>query len=689
METAQQNDSTAERADDGYEEFQEWVGKNFAVHTEPLFTTDAAGLYDAYLMGLPEDARQHYTCNACRRFIERYGGLVVIAEDGVSHSAIWGAGSPEFFRNSVHKMRRIVEKAKVNGVFVSSKTVYGEPVTGDWHHLSCEPVRGHVWRGNITADQRSAQLGQDYQMVISGLLEYSIETVAEALKVLETDAVYRSDKFDEPMRWLYDLHYKRHGLKGSAKENITWLYVATSPDGFHHIKSAVTASLMDDIKAGLPFNEIKARFETKVRPENYQRATVAPKEGSKARANEIMDQLGSAGALSRRYAVLGEISQFIWLPSTPKHVAKNTKTGGTFDHIPSRPSRKAQPAPAVSLPPTTLTWSKFLNSVLPTATSIEAKIPVSSSRFMAVVTAADPEAAPILAWDYPEQRNPFSWYYGAGIDGEFKKRVEGAGGQYENVDIRATLIWSNRNDLDLHCVTPHGEHIYYGDKRSQCGGWLDIDMNVHGETTTPVENIRWGRGKAHSGRYRFYVQNFRFHESSNYDTHFRVEVQVGEQTFTFDGVIPAGYYGPNSNYDVFTFDYVPGRPLPYPSNASAGVGDWNMIPGAYAPVTAILPSPNLWGDNPQVHHGQHIFFVLDGCRDTKRNHARGFFVESLKNEYREIRSVIDAYNATAEILGSESGDVCGLGMTNNQPWGLVLRVTSGLGMIEYNIDRWD
>src|SRR5262245_16947052 len=125
----------------------------------------------------------------------------------------------------------------------------------------------------------------------------------------------------------------------------------------------------------------------------------------------------------------------------------------------------------------------------------------------------------------------------ANIDAEIKARVVGAGGMYDGVDIRASLLWDNRNDLDLHVITPGKEHIFYGSKQSTCGGWLDVDMNVRGESTKPVENVRWAKGTARAGRYQVFVQNFRFHESPARPTPFKAEIEVAGEVRQIEGVI--------------------------------------------------------------------------------------------------------------------------------------------------------
>jgi hypothetical protein len=80
-------------ADDPYEPFLASLRKRFERTTKGearLVTTDARGLFDLYLAALPEGLRQEYSCSKCRKFVERYGGLVTISAEGVLASVLWG-----------------------------------------------------------------------------------------------------------------------------------------------------------------------------------------------------------------------------------------------------------------------------------------------------------------------------------------------------------------------------------------------------------------------------------------------------------------------------------------------------------------------------------------------------------------------------------------------------------------------
>jgi hypothetical protein len=146
------------------------------------------------------------------------------------------------------------------------------------------------------------------------------------------------------------------------------------------------------------------------------------------------------------------------------------------------------------------------------------------------------------------------------IDAEIQQRVKAAGGMYEGVDIRASLIWNNRNDLDLHVITPSGEHIYYASKKASCGGWLDVDMNVRGDTYKPVENVRWAKGEAKPGRYQIYVQNFAFHEEDHRPTEIKVEVEVNGEIRHYSATLsPGGETREASSVLICAFDYDPSQ----------------------------------------------------------------------------------------------------------------------------------
>lgn len=92
-----------------------------------------------------------------------------------------------------------------------------------------------------------------------------------------------------------------------------------------------------------------------------------------------------------------------------------------------------------------------------------------------------------------------------GFGGDFDGRLALAGGK--SGDVQISLIWNTIDDLDLHCIDPNGEEIYFSDRRSSSGGELDVDMNAGERTSTePVENIYWPRNRAPAGTYKVYVK---------------------------------------------------------------------------------------------------------------------------------------------------------------------------------------
>ena len=402
-------EATAHDADD-YDVFLAHVGATFlegCSNGGPLFTTDAEGLWDLYLDSFTDPAdRQHHTCHACRHFIQRYGALATIDSDGRVTSAVWFVdGTPEQFRPAVAAMERAVRRAKVTGVFLSSDKVWGTPKTGTWRHLAVRPPASMIVKRALqTPSQVMAEKREDYLTVMRALGEFTAAHLETAVTLLKTDSLYRSEKVLGQAEWLRDLHIAQadadHG--GAAKRNVVWRAVATAPAGFCHPRSSMIGTLLEDIAEGKDYGDVSRAFAAKMHPLAYQRPQAAPAAGAIAAAEKVVQHLGAAGALARRFARVDEV-QAVWRP-TPK---KAESTGGdVFGHL--QPKGTAQ-APAMRVPAQTMTWSKFEQTVLPTADRVEILAP-DHGNYAALVTAVDADAPPILQWDREDARNPVSWY---------------------------------------------------------------------------------------------------------------------------------------------------------------------------------------------------------------------------------------------------------------------------------------
>lgn len=117
-------------------------------------------------------------------------------------------------------------------------------------------------------------------------------------------------------------------------------------------------------------------------------------------------------------------------------------------------------------------------------------------------------------------------------------------------------------------------------------------------------------------------------------------------------------------------------------------GAWGLEAGTFCNVTGICLKPSMWGSRPAANHGDGLFIILDGARDS-RNESLSLFPETLKTELHGIRATIEAHSHARKLEGQEESSACGLGLSKGQSWSVVLRVTSSMGKVDYRLDRWD
>mgnify|MGYP001314221554 CR=1 FL=1 len=118
-------------------------------------------------------------------------------------------------------------------------------------------------------------------------------------------------------------------------------------------------------------------------------------------------------------------------------------------------------------------------------------------------------------------------------------RLEREGGKSGSVQV--SLAWDDYNDLDLHLFCPSGERIYFNNRNSECGGELDVDMNVKPVSKTPVENVVWTSNPP-KGAYKVGVHFYKHHRKrkTKKSCKFRVRVSLYGKIQEYSGVIKYG-----------------------------------------------------------------------------------------------------------------------------------------------------
>lgn len=418
---------------------------------------------------------------------------------------------------------------------------------------------------------------------------------------------------------------------------------------------------MIDLSKGKSLDRSVKSFEAKVAPANYQRPKALVTKAMVERARKTVEELGYSSALSRRFAVVEDITiNNVLFANRDARVAMNADV---FDEMVAEAHTKSlEKVEKVPI-------ETFVNEILPRAHSIELLFENRhAGNLVNLVAPGDPDAKLLFKWD-----NGFSWSYNGDLADSIKERVKARGGSVSGY-LRASLAWFNSDDLDLHMVEPSKVKIWYSNRRSpRTGGELDVDMNVNvsGPNTSrsAVENITYPkRGSMVEGEYHLYVKNYTHRE--HVDVGFEVEFEVDGETVTFSCDREVR---PKEKVTVarFTFSHQEGvkiiESLPR-QNVSRTL--WNLPTGSFHPVTMALLSPNHW-DGKQTGN-RHYFFMLQGCQ--REGSSRGFFNEYLADDLREHRKVF-------EIIGGkmrteeEGPQLSGLGFSSTQRNSVLAKVS--------------
>ena len=428
--------------------------------------------------------------------------------------------------------------------------------------------------------------------------------------------------------------------------NLLWLK-SKEAGSFCRFINSLLGETIQKINAGEDLTAVCLFYNKAADSANFMKAVAPTTLRQRQETEKFFDENGYMPSIPRRHATMDDINI-----SEIRHVNRDVKTSTKpmtiFDNI--------KVASVVGTTVTRkqfekcekITMSKFMEEILPNAERIEVLFESAQKDNLSIITTTvNQHAKPMFSWE-----NNFSWTSKQNLAGKsfIKEAVKAQGGKVDGV-LRASLSWAedepnNNTDLDLHCIEPDGNHIYFGRKTGHLsGGNLDVDIIMPRDykNKNVVENIIYTTlNRMRDGIYKIFVEVWANRGGSD----FTVEIEFGGQITTFK--YSGSYRGESTIYvcdielknGVFT---IVNAHLPFSEDDSKTKNVWNIDTNTFHPVSLVSLSPNYWGDANVGN--RHYFFAIQNCKTDEE--LRSFHNENLKPEFR-------AYRGTTELLGAHA-----------------------------------
>lgn len=657
--------------------FANAVNKQFnAMSGGELFRTSASGdaLFEAYLAAFPAGTnpmfreRTEHDCSCCKHFIRNLGNVVSIDPETLEISTIWDTPDvlPEPYAVVAAAMKQVVLSGQVDNLFRANERQYGhESNHADgitWNHFWARVADHHYAPGKV--DEICGKSRTNTNVIFRTAMENMVEEIRTVEDLIAQDNLYRGPEFKDALRAMRTFTETCNRASPVEVPRLVWLQHANL--GLASFRNSAIGSLVLDLKSGTSLEDAVRAFEYKVAPHNYRRSKSLITPAMINKAVDTLKELGLAEAVNRRAARLSDVSvnNVIWADSK----AQTTMKDATDD------LRNALMS-GVTTGRTSATGGQecsidsFLQLVQGAKEVAVILQPNQMKNMVSLTTSDDPSK--IFNWD-----NPFAWSYTGDVTDSLEERVKAAGGKVGGA-LRVSLAWGNTDDLDLHCRTPRGNHIYYACRGDELnyreGRVLDVDANAPGTnvTTTPVENMNFSR--LMDGTYRFYVNTYTSRSSINKG--FTLEVATPTTSWLFHGDTPGTRDIPIHIVvrDGAVTDVKPGTDLVPSGMRTKEV--WGIKSGEEVPVDAIMLSPNYW-DEQKGKGNKHFFFMLRGC--VNPDPVRGIYNEYLRPDLMEHRKVFEVMGDRTKAAPDPQG-LSGVGFSSTVREKVTFRITHNDG----------
>jgi hypothetical protein len=609
-----------------------------------LFKVDTSDLFEVYLSAFPEGTnpifreRTEHDCSCCKNFIRNIGNVVAIIDGRVV--TVWDdyASAPAPYDVVGRVLAERVRQAPIRGVWRTKERQYSQETSvemmGDrahtWHHFAARVPDKNF---SLTPDKAAGDINTTAHVLRRGLNEITLDALDTVIDLAEANNLLRGTEFLPAIKGFRALR-----AQWTGDELLIWQNL---DDRSARFRNTAIGTLLLELSAGEELEKAVGKYENMVSGTNYKRPTALVTPKMIEAAVTKIDELGLRGSVERRHARIEDLSinDVLFVDNASASQMRDSLA----DTLMASASR---PVASVKNPQPISAEDFFTKSYTSISALVENR---HGPNFMSLTAPVDTTEGRLFSWN-----NDFSWSYDGDVADSIKQRVKAAGG---NVDakFRVSLAWFNTDDLDLHCYTPGGRHVYFGSKQ----GILDVDANGPSVTNRrdPVENMAFT--SVEDGTYRFDVHQYS--RRNSHDVGFTLEIQIGAQIMQYSyapmvvGTVKAISITLQGGQFV---DMVLHTDL---TGGGFSAEKWGVSTEQLVPVETLMLSPNFW--NGQTVGNKHWFFILRGCKNP--DPVRGIYNEYLRPDLNEHRKVFEVLGSKTKAPFAED-QLSGLGFSSTQ-----------------------